>query len=299
MVQPGTYRIRNVKGGTYLDESAKNPDTVHGWDNRDNDNQKWEIQDAGNGSFHIKNVGHGRYLSASGARDNTPVKASDNQTEWTFKDQGRGYTIQYQGGNHVVDLDEGNNDNGTRVSLWGYTGAHQQLWELQQIGGGSSGGQQRSDQWSNFPGDGQQQYVGAVPAGTYRVLNVFTNTALDLAGGSANDGTAVVAWSAGTGNNQEWTLESGSNGYRFKNGASGTYLSYANLNQGELLVGKGGPVQPVEWTVTQADQGFQIHPAQNPQLVIDLAEGKKDDGAKICLWDNNNNANQKWNFNRA
>ena len=41
MVSSGTYRIKNVKGHIYLDESKKNPGKVHGWSSRpENDNQK-------------------------------------------------------------------------------------------------------------------------------------------------------------------------------------------------------------------------------------------------------------------
>ncbi|KAG8897822.1 hypothetical protein FRC00_003772 [Tulasnella sp. 408] len=309
MVQAGTYRLRNVKSGTYLDESDKNQDTVHGWDSRpQNDNQKWILEPAGDESFRIKNLEHGRYVAVSGPKDGAPVKASSGDRDvWTFKNQGRGYAIYLQGTGHVIDLDQGKDENGTRVSVWGYTGAHQQLWDLEQVEGGRGGsyGQQQQqqqpsgqqqDQWSNYRGDGQQQYQGAIQPGTYRVHNVFTNTALDLAGGKSDDNTPVIAWSQGSGANQTWSFESGSRGYRIKNGASGSFLGYDGFSEGSLLAGRS---QPVEWTVTQADQGYQIHPADNPGWVLDLAEGKKDDGAKICLWSNKNGDNQKWRLERA
>jgi len=291
MVQAGTYRIRNVRSGTYLDESDKNKDTIHGWDSRpQNDNQKWILEPA-DGGFRIKNLEHGRYVSVSGRDNNAPVKASSGDRDvWTFEDKGRGrYAIYLQGTQQVIDLDKGKEENGTRISIWRYNNDEWQQWELQRVEGGPSGGNNQPQ-----PGGGQwpvQQYQGAVPAGTYRIHNVHSGTALDLAGGKRDDGTAVIGWSVGQGSNQTWTLESGQNGYRIKNGASGTYLSYTNLTEGELLVGRS---QGVEWTVTQADQGYQIHPAQNQNLVLDLASGSKEDGAKICLWGNKNGNNQKW-----
>ncbi|KIO34198.1 hypothetical protein M407DRAFT_240784 [Tulasnella calospora MUT 4182] len=300
MVQAGTYRLRNVKSGTYLDESNKDKGKIHGWENRpQNNNQKWVFEPAGQDSFRIRNAEHGRYVSTNGAHDNADVKASTgDQDVWTFKNEGRGYAIYLQGSNHVIDLDMGKDDDGTRVSIWPYTGAHWQLWDLEEVGGGSRGGQPSGqpggNQWSS--GNQQQQYRGAVQTGRYRVHNVHTGTALDLAGGKPDDGTPVIAWSSGTGSNQTWNLEAGSNGYRFRNGASNTYLGYTNLEQGELLCGRGGPV---EWTVTPADQGYHIHPAQNQNLVLDLAEGKRDDGAKICLWAKNDGNNQKWRFDQA
>ncbi|KAG8895936.1 hypothetical protein FRC01_012120 [Tulasnella sp. 417] len=304
MVQAGTYRLRNVKSGTYLDESNKDKDNIHGWESRpENNNQKWILEPAGEG-FRIKNAEHGRYVSVSGPRDGADVKASSGDRDvWTFKDQGRGYAIYLQGSGHVLDLDQGKEKNGTNVAVWGYTGAHQQLWSLEEVGGGPRGGQpsaqpsgQQQDQYANYRGDGQQQYQGAVPEGTYRVHNVLTGTALDLAGGKSDEGTPVIAWSVGSGANQTWTFESGSKGYRIKNGASGSYLGYDGFSEGSLLQGRS---QPVEWTVTQADNGYQLHPAQNPGWVLDLAEGKREDGAKICLWSNKNGDNQKWKIDRA
>ena len=77
-------------------------------------------------------------------------------------------------------------------------------------------------------------------------------------------------------------MEPGSRGYRFKNHASGTYAGYQsheNPTDGVLLTGNRNQV---EWTVQQVDQGYQIHLAQNPNLVLDLASGDKSDGAKVC-----------------
>ncbi|KAG9019722.1 hypothetical protein FRB90_010992 [Tulasnella sp. 427] len=283
MVQPGNYRIRNAKSGTYLDESNKNADQVHGWDSRpDNQNQKWTLEQANQG-FTIKNLGHGRYLAPSSSDDGAEVTALDNPFEWELREENGAYAITIPGSQQVVDLDRGHDENGTPVSIWGFHGASQQLWQLEEEGG-YQGGQQ------------QPQYQGPISPGTYRVHNVFTGTALDLAGGKSDDGTPVIAWSVGNGPNQAWTFESGSKGYRVKNNASGTYLGCGSLNEGELLAGHS---QPVEWTVTQDDEGYQLHPAENPQLVIDLAEGKKDDGAKICIWSNKQGQNQKWLIQQA
>ncbi|KIO34191.1 hypothetical protein M407DRAFT_17098, partial [Tulasnella calospora MUT 4182] len=93
-----------------------------------------------------------------------------------------------------------------------------------------------------------------------------------------------------------WYLEAGSNGYRFKNGASGTYLGYTKLEQGESLCGRG---IPFEWTVTPASKGYQILPAQNQELALQLAGGKRDNGAKICLYRNHGGNYQMWRFDQA
>ncbi|KAG9043924.1 hypothetical protein FS837_008984, partial [Tulasnella sp. UAMH 9824] len=258
----------------------------------------WILEPAGNNSFRIKNLAHNRYLSVNGRDNNARVRATTgDQDVWTFDDKGNGrYAIHLQGTQQAIDLDDGKDENGTSVSIWYDKGDRWQQWQLEQVGGGGHNQPQPGEgQWSsgNQPQQPQQQYQGPIAPGTYRIHNVHAGTALDLAGGKRDDGTPVIGWSVGQGSNQTWTLETGTNGYRIKNGASGTYLGYANLTQGELLVGRA---QGPEWTITQADQGYQIHPAQNQNLVLDLAEGKKDDGAKICLWGNGNGNNQKWNI---
>ncbi|KIO16162.1 carbohydrate-binding module family 13 protein [Tulasnella calospora MUT 4182] len=123
--------------------------------------------------------------------------------------------------------------------------------------------------------------------GTYRIRNVLTGTILD-----PNDGTLVIGSTYSTGSNQTWNLEAGSNGYRFRNEASDTYLGYI-LKQDWVLRGLRNPV---EWTVTKAGDGYSIRPAQMPKLVIDLANGNRGNNAKICLWSYHGGNNQLWRF---
>jgi alpha-L-fucosidase len=46
-----------------------------------------------------------------------------------------------------------------------------------------------------------------------RVISRYTGQALDVAGGSVDDGAAILQWPVHGGNNQAWTLEPAGDGY--------------------------------------------------------------------------------------
>jgi len=304
MVQSAVYRLQNVKSGTYLDASVKNPGVVHGWESRpENKNQQWHVQQQDD-KYVIQNVGSGDYIHVWTPADSIDVKTKDDPTPVRLEEHDGAYAIYLNDSDRVIDLDNGNSKNGTAVNVWKFTGAEQQLWRFEGSGQGEAwpsarpAGQPRGEPSNRAPPQPQSDYRGAVSAGTYYIRNVHTGTALDLAGGSSEDGTRVIGYSAGTGNNQQWILEGGFQGYTIKNGQSGTYASYQNHEtpaDGILLTGNNNKV---EWDVKQADQGYQIFLA-GTNLVLDLASGDASDGAKICLWTNKGENNQKWNFTQA
>jgi len=295
-INPGTYRIKNVKSGTYLDASVKDQGVVHGWDSRpDNANQKWELQQS-QGGWAIKNVGNGKYLHVHSAQDSCPVDVSDSESIFQIDNKGNGYAICVKDSGVVVDLDQGKRENGTSVALWGFHGAHQQQWEFEPAqGGGQSQGQQGGYQGRQAAAQAPVQYQGPLPNGRYRIHNLYSQTAFDLNAGANQDGTPITGWERGNGVNQTWELESGTSGYRLKNGASGTYAGFReDLKEGVLL---SGNQQAVEWQLQAAENGsYQIHAATNPTFVIDLAGGTKDNGCKICTWENKSGQNQMWVF---
>lgn len=299
MVTAGVYRIKNAESGTYLDASLKKPGVVHGWESRpENRNQQWDIRERGD-KWTIKNVQTGDYIHPWKLQDSIDVKTRDDPTLVRFEGKDGAIAIFFEDTDKCIDLDEGRRENGTGVNVWGFSGQRHQLWHLEPVGGGHHGG---GHQGGYQPGPSQQQpisdYRGAVQPGTYFIRNVHTGTALDLAGGAANDGTRVIGYSAGSGNNQKWTLEPGLKGYRLKNAQSGTYCGYQrheSPTDGVLLTGNNNSV---EWDVRQADQGYQLFLA-GTNYVLDLASGDASDGAKICLWTNKGGNNQKWNFQQS
>lgn len=305
-VQQGVYRIRNRKSGTYFDASVQNKGEIHGWASHpENQNQKWSVEEAGQG-YRLKNLEFGEFAGITGYEDGSRVVLTGNPTEWELQDKGNGaHAIVVAGTQQSCDLDMGHKANGTHIAIYGWHGAEQQQWEFESVGdlsgggGGGGGGyiaqppQQQQQEYQQQPP--VQMYSGAVPAGKYLIENAFSGTAADLAGAGTADGTPITGWECNRGANQTWELIPAQNGYYFKNASSGTYLGFQGAGaEGTMICGSSNPV---EWQVNQADQGYSIRLASSPEVVLDLAGGGKDDGVKICLYNNHSGANQQWKFN--
>ncbi|KAG8962863.1 hypothetical protein FRC00_008628 [Tulasnella sp. 408] len=350
-IQSGVYRIKNLKSGTYLDNSEKNRGTIHGWDSRPGSgNQEWEVRQQ-NDYYILRNVSSHRYVHVDGQRDGTKVEAEDTEGEashWDIRDAGDntykfvlppflyiralhtnsyGESIYLKGSRGVIDLDMGKDENGTSINLWGHTEARQQRWKFEKVRyvdepapSSSSfhrpltlivcvdrdlGGDHRDDR-RDVPG-GQQplpapgggggggggagRYQGAVPPGKYWVRNAHSGTAMDLSGSNPNDGAAIIGYQVTQGNNQQ--------GYRLRNVATGTYLSVRpneQLQDGVLPTANNNI--KTEWDVQGDSNGYYLQlPGTN--LVVDLAQGSAQDGAKICLWTKSGANNQRWLLIRA
>jgi len=329
MVSPGTYRIRNAKSHTILDQSRKESE-IHGWQQHDQNNQHWYLQRAGE-MWHIKNVESGEYASVSGKQNGSKLKKSNNPFTWNLIPTGDQYFIGVPGDNAVVDMDMGRSENGATVHLWDRTGAQQQKWSFEKINdnpGQSQGGyqpqqqqqptqqyhpppqqqqqQQQPQQQQQQPQQQQQQpqqpqqQPGPVSPGTYVLKNVKTGTVFDLSRGQSNEGADVFGYKYNGGNNQKWQIQPTGNGQNMtiQNLETKTYAAFPNqsFQQGVLVKGSS---QRQEYTFAAADKGIYISPTQQPGYVLDLVHGSDDDGTKICVWQNNQQDNQKWYFERA
>ncbi|KAG9019723.1 hypothetical protein FRB90_010993 [Tulasnella sp. 427] len=293
IIWPGTYRLRNVKSGTYLD-SNHDTTTIHGWDSRpNNESQKWiiETSDMEPTGFTIRNFRHGRYICATSESEGAEVTVDDYSLFWVFGREEGGWTgnvLRKEGGAGVGAVKGVQTIMQNTVSLRNFDGGPQQLWVLEAQGGS------QSYQY-------QQDYQHMIAPTDHYVYNALTGAALDLAGGKADDGTPIFAYSPHGQLNQTWVFEYGNRGYRVRNKASGTYLGYGDLNEGVSI---SGHKHPFEWVITVEHGRFQFHPVGNDtQLIIDLAEGRREDGAKIFLFPKNNvldnGANQKWRIERV
>ncbi|KAF8691611.1 Ricin-type beta-trefoil lectin domain-like, partial [Rhizoctonia solani] len=129
-IVPGRYRIKNHASWTTLDESGGGGGAISGWTQNDGDNQHWDVNIGEDGTYTIRNAASGLSLFADGAYDGSKVSASEERVGWHVEqhDEGWAYII-YPGSGHVVDLDNGNAEDGTSVSLWGRNDeSKQQQW---------------------------------------------------------------------------------------------------------------------------------------------------------------------------
>ncbi|KAB5589228.1 hypothetical protein CTheo_7338 [Ceratobasidium theobromae] len=320
-LSPGTYRIKNAKSYTVLDLSRKEGNQIHGWQEHNQGNQHWFVQRSGNG-FVFKNVESGQYAYVERGGNGVRLHGSNNSTTWRVQQENDEWFIFLDGTNYVVDLDMGHKENGTTIHLWDKTGAKQQRWYFEKIND-NSGGQayQQPPPQQQYNPPPQQQYnpppqqphypppqqpqqppqqQGPVAAGIYFIKNVKTGTVFDLSRGEANEGADIFGYDHNGGNNQKWQVETTGHGQNVKirNLQAGTYASFPGQSFAQGVLVKASS-QAQEYIITAADRGFYVSPAQQPGYVLDLARGSKENGTKICVWQNNQQDNQKWYFERA
>ncbi|KAF8994268.1 hypothetical protein BDZ89DRAFT_1150152 [Hymenopellis radicata] len=117
-----TFVIRNAKSGTALD--LKGDGHVIGYSHHGGENQQWEVEQHSDGKWTFRNKRGGKYLAVQGgeAGDNKVVIGQDQPYEWYMNvDQhiaSKGFRI-YAHPCFNLDLDNGSNENGTRVAVWG------------------------------------------------------------------------------------------------------------------------------------------------------------------------------------
>lgn len=135
--------------------------------------------------------------------------------------------------------------------------------------------------------------------GTYKIVARNSGKALDASGNGTADGTQIIQWTYGGGNNQRWTLtDRGSGQYSIIGVASGKALdvynaSTANGTKVELWTYYGSTNQ--KWTFTATTNGYyRVTPVHAPNSCLDVSGASTADGANVQLWTYGGGTNQQW-----
>jgi beta-glucanase (GH16 family) len=141
---------------------------------------------------------------------------------------------------------------------------------------------------------------GGISPGTYRITNVNSGKALEVAGGSSAtaDGDNVQQWSWNDGDWQKWSVEDVGNGlYSIRPVHSGKALDVsgcstsdgANVQQWSY-VGSGCQ----HYNVQQNSDGTYRIIASHSGKSLDVSNFSTADGATVVQWPYNGTDNQKW-----
>jgi len=140
-----------------------------------------------------------------------------------------------------------------------------------------------------------------VPNGTYRVVARHSGKALDVNAHGTADGSNVIQWAYGGGNNQRWTLTHlGSNVYRINGVESGKALevastSTANGTNVDIRTYTGASNQ--RWTISATSGGyFRLTPVSSSGSALDVSGVSTADGANVHQWAWTGTNNQQWIF---
>ncbi len=143
---------------------------------------------------------------------------------------------------------------------------------------------------------------GTTPGnGTFKILNRNSGKALDANANGTADGTQIIQWTYGGGNNQRWTLQDrGSSQFSIIGVASGKGLdvngaSSANGAKVQLWTYGGGNNQ--KWTFAATSGGFyRVTPVHAAGGCLEVAGASTADGALAQFWAYSGGNGQQWGF---
>jgi len=147
---------------------------------------------------------------------------------------------------------------------------------------------------------------GSLANGTYKIVNRLSGLALDAYNNGTADGTMVVQWSYGGGNNQRWNVTSLGGGlYSIVNANANKPLDAANSGGSgtwtDLWTSNSGANQ--KWQVSATSGGYyKISPSYNTGLALDdygastSNYNSSNNNGRIDVWTSSGGTNQQWAF---
>jgi hypothetical protein len=136
---PGRYEILSNLSQKVLDLDRNDQRTVIQFDNRNTDNQTWDIQDAGGGFVYIRNGMNGHALTQTRPNNSEPVAGepmnNSDMQRWRFEPGNNGTVIIVNASGKALDIPSRRRDNGVRINTYDKSGQINQQWILRRIAG--------------------------------------------------------------------------------------------------------------------------------------------------------------------
>lgn len=250
--------------------------------------------------------------------------------------EGRGYTITSAlSPNLVLDLTGYTSQNGTNVEVWTPNGTdanRNQVFQLidatpevapstaiieegyytlqskasahiLDISGQSVADGANAVVWTSNDGTNQLFRV-TVEGGYHRLTAVHSERSLDVAEGCPIPGANIQqAGTAAGAKSSLFSVTQNPNGsYTLTNVASGLVMTVAGSGKGANVYGDavtGGTTQQFKLIrrIDLLTEGlYEITPATNSQMRLDVSGQSRDNGANVAIWTDNGGQNQKWDI---
>ncbi len=139
IVLNGTYKLKNVVSGKYLDNLGSTADgaNVVQWAGSASNNQRWVITYAGSGYYKLKNVATGKYVDSVGATaDGSSVgqwaNGSSYNQQWAITAAGPNYKLTNRANGKCIDTG-GLTADGSVLQHWYSNVSTNQQWVLEYI----------------------------------------------------------------------------------------------------------------------------------------------------------------------
>jgi len=140
---------------------------------------------------------------------------------------------------------------------------------------------------------------GTVADGTYKLVARHSSKALDASGNATTNGTQIIQWTYGGGNNQKWTVTSLGGGlYKIIGVQSGKSVDIsnggtANSTKVQLWDYLAGTNQKFFFNATSGGY-YEISPSHATGSCLDVSGASTADGALVQLWQYLSGNNQQW-----
>jgi hypothetical protein len=141
-------------------------------------------------------------------------------------------------------------------------------------------------------------YADFAAGTTLMIRNRNSSKAVDVNGGSTNNGGNIIQWDYSGGNNQQWIFNPQGNGYYAiinKNSNKALDVNGASNNAGAGIIQwdySGGDNQ--QWQVTSVGFGYYKIINKNSGQSLDVNGGSTWNGGDIIQWYWSNGNNQQW-----
>lgn len=141
--------------------------------------------------------------------------------------------------------------------------------------------------------------------GTYIILNVNSQKAIDVKGSSDSSGANVQQWTKNNSDAQVWALDKQSNGWQIICSLTGKSLDVSSVASGQNVrqwsdnnsANQRWDVETDGKTYTYNSKSYNsylIKAHSNTSLVLDVESGSTSAGANIRLYSSNNSNAQRW-----
>jgi Ricin-type beta-trefoil lectin domain-like/Concanavalin A-like lectin/glucanases superfamily len=231
----GWLTVTNVGSGKVLDVpgGSTSPGTqLEQWTANGGTNQQWQLRPNGDGTYQIfgrraglvAGVGGGSTAEGAAVIQWTPLSVPDQA--WSLVPvvvPGANYALFNHNSGLALDVTGESTVDGGLVIQWPYHSGNNQKWRFVSVGSGwyeivnvNSGKALEAPNTSQGTQLDQRTYAGATtqqwqlataPGGYYTLVNRATGFLADVNGASTAQGTAVIAWPANGGANQQWRLQ--------------------------------------------------------------------------------------------
>ncbi len=136
---PGRYEILSNLSQKVLDLDRNDQRTIIQYENRNTDNQFWDIQDAGGGFVYIRNGMNGYALTQTRPNNSEPVAgqqlSNSDAQRWRLESGNNGAVIIVNASGKALDIPYGKKDNGVKINTYNKNGEINQQWTLRRVAG--------------------------------------------------------------------------------------------------------------------------------------------------------------------